>query len=284
MTISAVAWPILAIAILLQISYPLVDGHARSQLSVVIVVTMAAAGALGIAACYGIPRAAAACALSAGIGFVAEVIGTSTGYPFGSYDYTGGLGPGIAGVPIVVGLAWTMGALPAAAAAARLARARGRIVRAAITAAALGAWDLFLDPQMVSDGRWRWADPSPHLPGVPGVPLTNYAGWAVVACAVGTAVTAALGPPPSGARDVSRPVARLAPAEAQFLWVYASSVLAHAVFLDLPGSAVWGALGMGAVAWPLAIAVHRDTTVHRDGSVHWALAARPESAGPRARR
>ncbi len=33
---------------------------------------------------------------------------------------------------------------------------------------------------------------------------------------------------------------------ALYLWTYASSVLAHAVFLGLPASAAWGALGMGA--------------------------------------
>jgi ribosomal protein S12 methylthiotransferase len=37
-----------------------------------------------------------------------------------------------------------------------------------------------------------------------------------------------------------------------YLWTYASSVLAHAVFLDLPASAAWGALAMGTVAVPLA--------------------------------
>ena len=39
-------------------------------------------------------------------------------------------------------------------------------------------WDLFLDPQMVAAGHWTWLDPDPALPGVPGVPLTNYAGLA----------------------------------------------------------------------------------------------------------
>ena len=36
-----------------------------------------------------------------------------------------------------------------------------------------------------------------------------------------------------------------------YLWTYYSSVLAHAVFLGLPGSAAWGAVAMGAVALPL---------------------------------
>ena len=47
----------------------------------------------------------------------------------------------------------------------------------------LAAWDVFLDPQMVDDGHWRWADPTPGLPGVDGVPLTNFAGWLLVGAA-----------------------------------------------------------------------------------------------------
>jgi putative membrane protein len=45
-----------------------------------------------------------------------------------------------------------------------------------------------------------------------------------------------------------------APMRALYLWTYGSSVLAHAVFLHLPASAAWGALGMGLVAIPLAVA------------------------------
>jgi putative membrane protein len=44
---------------------------------------------------------------------------------------------------------------------------------------------------------------------------------------------------------------------ALYLWTYASSVLAHAVFLGLPASAAWGGLGMGAVAVPLAVRLSR---------------------------
>jgi putative membrane protein len=42
-----------------------------------------------------------------------------------------------------------------------------------------------------------------------------------------------------------------APMLALYLWTYYSSVLAHAVFLRLPASALWGGLGMGLVAVPL---------------------------------
>lgn len=40
-------------------------------------------------------------------------------------------------------------------------------------AAALTAWDLFLDPQMVGEGFWRWARPGRYR----GIPTANFAGW-----------------------------------------------------------------------------------------------------------
>jgi putative membrane protein len=44
---------------------------------------------------------------------------------------------------------------------------------------------------------------------------------------------------------------------ALYLWTYVSSVLAHTAFLDLPASALWGGLGMGALALPLAVRLAR---------------------------
>ncbi len=58
---------------------------------------------------------------------------------------------------------------------------RRSLVVAVTAGAALAAWDVFLDPQMVDAGHWTWADPSPGLPGVAHVPLTNFAGWLLVA-------------------------------------------------------------------------------------------------------
>lgn len=292
------AWAVLGTGIALEIAYPLTDGTARSRLSVAIVALMCTAAVASVAARFGTARAGAALALSAGIGFAAEVAGTATDYPFGSYEYTGGLGPSVASVPLIVGLAWTMGALPAYAAAARVARnARG--LTWILTAAGLAAWDVFLDPQMVADGRWAWEDPQPHLPGVPGVPLTNFAGWLLVAGVVAGALSAVLRPTGRAGRvglspsvvsvaDPAQPdsvhndtvhndsvhndtvhndtvhndsvhidQAPVDPAEAQFLWVYASSVLAHAAFLDLAGSAAWGGAAMGLVAVPLAVRLAR---------------------------
>ncbi len=45
-------------------------------------------------------------ALSSVIGYAAEVLGTSTGFPFGQYNYSELLGPKVLGVPVVVPLIW----------------------------------------------------------------------------------------------------------------------------------------------------------------------------------
>ena len=47
---------------------------------------------------------------------------------------------------------------------------------------------------------------------------------------------------------------------ALYLWTYASSVLALAAFFGLPAAALWGGLGMGAVAVPLAWSLRRPVT------------------------
>jgi putative membrane protein len=174
-----------------------------------------------------------------------EAVGVRTGLPFGEYAYTGTLGPQVLGVPAVVPLAWAMMAWPALVVARTLARTGpGTVLLGGI---ALAAWDVFLDPQMVSAGHWRWADPDPGLPLVPGIPLTNYAGWVLVSVLMVGALHRLL---PVAHRPGEVPSA---PAAALYLWVYGSSVLAHAVFFGLPGSAVVGGIVMGLVAVPFAV-------------------------------
>jgi putative membrane protein len=138
-------------------------------------------------------------------------------------------------------LAW-----PAAIAARRLVR--GPVARVVVGAWALASADLFLDPQMVAADRWTWHAPAPHLPGVPDVPLTDYAGWFAVALILSVAVQALLNRAPDA--DDTVPIAL-------YLWLYAGWIVALAAFLDLGAAAAWGGLGMGVVAVPLAITGRR---------------------------
>jgi uncharacterized membrane protein len=238
-------WVLLGLLVLVQICYPLTSGHLRASLTVSTVLTGYVLSLSHAALTRG-PRAALALVATATLGgFAVEAVGVATGFPFGFYDYSGELGPKLLDVPLIIPLAWTWMAWPAWVAATRLLRSRvGRVL---VAAAGLAAWDLFLDPQMVAEGYWRWQSPSPALPGVPGVPIGNYLGWLGFALLLMAALAVAAGP---AARE---PAGGDAPILALWFWTYASSVLAHAVFLGLPASAAWGGLLMGAAVLPLAV-------------------------------
>jgi putative membrane protein len=241
LVLPVVAGGLAALTVLAQISYPLAHGAARVDVTIVMVLLFAATSVAHAAATRGWVVAIGVLAVSAALGLTAEIIGQHTGVPFGRYTYRPGLGPRLADVPLVVGLAWTMFAWPAAVVGLRLGRSY--VTRAAIGAVALASWDLYLDPQQVAAGFWRWRFPAPHLPGVPGVPLTNFAGWALVSAAMSLVLQAILAGRRAGDDRLGYGL---------FLWTWLSSALALSVFLDLAGAAVWGLVGMGLVAGPLA--------------------------------
>ncbi|MEU6203664.1 carotenoid biosynthesis protein [Micromonospora musae] len=265
-------WALLAVLVLAQICYPLTDGTLRARLTVA-TVGLGYLLSVGHALLSRGPRTAAALvAVATGGGFAVEAVGVATGVPFGSYDYSGELGPKVAGVPLIIPLAWTWMAWPAWLAAVRLSTAPGgppaappapgpaagrlALRRIALAATGLATWDLFLDPQMVAEGYWRWRDVGWALPGLPGVPVSNYLGWLLFAVLLMSALPALAGPAATATDGRDTPMFAL------YLWTYASSVLAHAVFLGLPASALWGAAGMGVTAVPLAVALLR---AHRAG-------------------
>ena len=238
-------WLGLAVLVLAQIGYPLTDGGARAALTVATVVLGFLLSVGHALLTRGARTAGALLLVTTGGGLAIEALGVATGVPFGSYSYGDALGPKLLGVPWVIPLAWTWMAWPAWLAALRLARSTP--ARIALAAAGLAAWDLFLDPQMVAEGYWTWDSPTPALPGVPGIPIGNYLGWLGFAVLLMAGLTAAVG------RRAAVVLPEDAPMLALWWWTYASSVLAHAVFLGLPASALWGGVLMGAVVLPLAV-------------------------------
>ena len=242
--------------VLAQIAYPLLSGPALRAATVLSVLLLAAASVLHAGASWGRRGAVLVPAVAGGLGLAAETVGVHTGFPFGSYAYTDTLGPRLAGVPLLVPLAWTMLGYPCLLLGRRLARpltagpAAGRAAgRAAGTAVlggvALAGWDLFLDPQMVAQGHWSWAHPTPALPGVPGVPLTNYAGWLLVSVLMIATLDAVLPPRPRRPGE-QVPAAVLA-------WTWCGSTLGNLVFFDRPWVALYGGLAMGMVVLPYLI-------------------------------
>lgn len=215
-------------AVLLQVAYPLVHGPARDRLTVATVLVLFAASASHALVHRGADWTARFLLVVVGGSLAVEAIGVATGFPFGDYRYGDALGPHLLGVPVVVPLAWSMLAYPAHVAGARL----GRPVLAG--AWALASWDLFLDPQMVAEGYWTWAEPH----GINGIPVSNHLGWLVVALVLMAAL------PARPAADDRVPLALL-------LWTWGSSVLANLVFFDRPLVAVTGGLAMAVVTVPL---------------------------------
>ena len=235
----------LAVAtVLAQIAYPLVSGEPRDRLTVVTVVLFFLASASHALLHRGAAWTGAFVLVTAGTGLVAEAVGTATGFPFGQYDYADSLGAKLLGVPVVIPLAWSMMGYPCLLVGQRLARSR--VGAAVVGGWALASWDLFLDPQMVEAGHWTWTDVELALPGAPGIPVSNYLGWLLVA----TLMMALLQQLPRRAADDRVPAAL-------FAWTYLSSVLAFAVFFGRPAVALLGGVGMGLVAIPYLLSLRR---------------------------
>jgi uncharacterized membrane protein len=193
---------------------------------------------------WGWKRALAVAALVPLMGWAIEAVGHTTDFPFGAYHYTDLLQPQAAGVPLLIPLAWMMMMPPSWAVAHVITRSlNGRrrwIAFVGVTMLAFTAWDLFLDPQMVGWGLWVWDDPSGFT--YFGIPWSNYAGWLL---SVGLITICAL---PLLKLD-RLPISPL-------LQVYALTLVLEfiglLVFWGLPGPALVGGLGMGAMlGWAL---------------------------------
>lgn len=173
------------------------------------------------------------------LGWLVEVVGQASGFPFGSYQYTPLLQPQLAGVPVLIPLAWLMMMPPAWAMALVIAGAqpgwRARVRRAAVAALAFTAWDLFLDPQMVAWNAWVWAVPGVYF----GIPLLNFAGWLLVAFCVSLLLAPGWLP--------------LAPLIMIYAVTCVLQTIGQLLFWQLAGPGVAGLAGMGGMlAWAYA--------------------------------
>ena len=132
-----------------------------------------------------------------------ELLGTSTGYPFGGYSYTPMLGYRILGlVPFPIPISWTFILYCGLAMCGRLLPARDdgrtRLVWAAVAAAILTAWDVAMDPAMVKTYHWVWHEPGAFY----GMPYTNWIGWLVTGFVIAWLMLRFV-PPSEIARQVS---------------------------------------------------------------------------------
>jgi putative membrane protein len=121
---------------------------------------------------------------SAGISLSMELLGTSTGLPFGPYSYTDFLGFKIAGlVPYSIPLSWFYMGFTSYILASLLVK-RLHLQHITLWSLVLGAyflavWDLALDPAMASTNLplhfWIWHEQGGYF----GMPVYNLAGWMV---------------------------------------------------------------------------------------------------------
>lgn len=104
------------------------------------------------------------------LGYIIEVIGTNSGYPFGAYTYSSILGPRLFTTPLMLGLLWWV-----------LIRSWFDIsryisfnlwIRSLITGLGMVAMDFFIEPVAIELNFWRWEEVE--------VPVENYVAWFIL--------------------------------------------------------------------------------------------------------
>ncbi len=231
------AWKVLFGALVpAQLVYGAAPGRRAPAATRGVVGLLLATSAAEAAAARGPRRGLALVGLAGGVGFAAEVAGVATGRPFGHYGYTERLGPRVAGVPVLAAAAWAMLARPSWVVAGLVSRRRA--VRVPLAAAALTAWDVFLDPRMVREEYWVWPEGGRYE----GVPASNFAGWLTTGTAVFATFALADGDDdPAGDGDGALLL---------YLWTWVGETVANAVLWRRPRVALAGCAAMGALAVP----------------------------------
>jgi putative membrane protein len=172
------------------------------------------------------------------LSWAAEVIGTRTGMPFGTYSYTDTLEPQLLNVPLQIPLGWLMMLPPSWAVAGAISdrlKPRNEFpVFVGFSALAMTAWDLFLDPMMVTWEMWVWDNPGSFF----GIPWINYFGWLLVSALITILI-----------RPGKLPVVPLLIIYTA-MWLLKSAGLG--IFWGMPGAAIIGSFFMGSItilAW-----------------------------------
>jgi putative membrane protein len=237
-----VVWSALAVAIAVQISYPLLNGNALRIITFATVLSSSLAMALHALLTYGRKYAINYLLITLTFAFTIEQIGLHTGWPFGYYKYDQSLGWAIAGVPLIVPFAWTMLAHPILIAARRI----NPRWSAVIGGFGLMAWDLFLDPQMVAANRWRWTFDGAHVPFQPEIPLSNTFGWLLTGMALIALLHQIL------PRDRRKSSASFGAVDFFLSWTFFAGIVSNLFFFHRPGIALLGGVAFGLFFLPYA--------------------------------
>lgn len=235
---------LLATTIFLQILYPLVHGGLLRMITILFVycgaLTMMAHAYLS----YGLKYFSIYTSITFFFSLLVEILGNKSGWPFGNYHYDSTLGFSIAGVPLVVPFAWLMMAHPILVIARKLSHSWVFL----IGAAGLVSWDFFIDPQMVSTGRWHWSFTGSHVPFEPSIPLSNTFGWLLSGLGL-MALLHALTP-----KERRKSGAPSTVIDIYIAWTIFSGVVGNLFFFDAPGVAFLGGVSMAALFIPYLLA------------------------------
>ncbi len=204
------------------------------------------------------------------ISLAAELIGTSTGLPFGPYSYTTMLGYRIAGlVPFPIPLSWFYMIYCSLAICGRILPARdgewSKLLWAATGGLVLAAWDVSMDPAMsFATAHWIW-----HVTGAfYGMPWSNWFGWWLTGTIIAR-VYLGIVPPTEFA-------ARVSPSPFTLVLYAINGVMPIAICArhGLTWAAVFGVLAMGL---PLLLAIGPRSKSRVTRSVHAFSAKEPAS-------
>lgn len=128
-------------------------------------------------------RALALFLVAAGFSLVAEWLGATKGWIFGSYDYSDVLGVRLFGeVPLLIPAAWyVLAYLADALATLSLPPTASKLLKLLYAALVLTAWDFLFDPICVTIGGWTWEGGGAYFGHIP---ISNFVGWFGVSLAI----------------------------------------------------------------------------------------------------
>jgi putative membrane protein len=106
------------------------------------------------------------------------------------------------------------------------------------------AWDLFLDPLMVSAGRWTWVVSGAHVPFQPEIPVSNTFGWLLSGMTLITILHFAT------PRDRRKVGGSLLAADVMLFWTLFSGIVGNLFFFGRPGIALFSGAILGVLLTP----------------------------------
>jgi putative membrane protein len=104
------------------------------------------------------------------MGFLVEMLGTNTGFPFGEYSYSSVLGPGLLGTPFLIGVLWWVLLRSFNDVFSRISS--NKTIISLATGLGMLLLDIFIEPVAIGLGFWEWQAAE--------VPLENYMAWFVL--------------------------------------------------------------------------------------------------------